>query len=391
MKKELTIDSELSDLELISVSVESSLKMSVVYKIFENNNKIPGVILLQDGKFFKMLSKIRLFEGMSKQFGFELFAKRQASYFFDHTEEDYLIVPQNTSILEASTRAITRNEQTKFEPIIVDCQEDGYKLLDYFTLLLAENTVHILTSNSLTKANEFKKLALSVVSHDLINPINSIMGFSSLLAHKEYDREKTTHYANLINEASEFMHSIVKDFMISAMNDFTEYTLNVTKFDIVMLVNSVIEHVKISIKRKQQKIYFHCSEKYLFIEADKNKIWEIVNNLLSNAVKYSPFEKQIVVNLQLQLESVLISVKDEGLGLTDEDKTKVFGKFQTLSSKPTNNESSTGLGLYIAKQFVDLHKGNIWVESEVGKGSTFFVSLPIVKSKTIVLQKKEDT
>jgi len=110
---------------------------------------------------------------------------------------------------------------------------------------------------------------------------------------------------------------------------------------------------------------------------------EVFSNLISNAIKYSPHGKTITVRYgysesDSESKRVLIAVKDEGQGLSDLDKQKLFGQFQRLSARPTGGESSTGLGLWIAKQFVEKHGGRIWAESEgKGKGTTFFVELPV--------------
>jgi response regulator receiver sensor signal transduction histidine kinase (EC 2.7.3.-) len=116
---------------------------------------------------------------------------------------------------------------------------------------------------------------------------------------------------------------------------------------------------------------------------------EVIDNLISNAIKYSPQGTNITVRVQHSKDddadgapSVLISVRDEGQGLTEEDMKKLFGKFQRLSARPTAGESSTGLGLSIVKQLVELHGGKVWAESEgKNKGSIFRIELPSASKK----------
>jgi signal transduction histidine kinase len=117
---------------------------------------------------------------------------------------------------------------------------------------------------------------------------------------------------------------------------------------------------------------------------DTDKMREVIDNLISNAIKYSPEGKTITVRVQHSKDddaedtsSVLVSVRDEGQGLTEDDMKKLFGKFQRLSARPTAGESSTGLGLSIVKQLVELHGGKVWAESEgKNKGSIFRIKLP---------------
>ena len=110
---------------------------------------------------------------------------------------------------------------------------------------------------------------------------------------------------------------------------------------------------------------------------DLNRIAQVFENLISNAIKFSPLDSNIFIKLEKQNDNVKISVKDEGVGISVEDQKQLFGEFKRLSAQPTNGERSTGLGLSIAKKIVDMHGGLIGVYSEVGKGSTFFFTLPL--------------
>jgi signal transduction histidine kinase len=104
---------------------------------------------------------------------------------------------------------------------------------------------------------------------------------------------------------------------------------------------------------------------------------QVFENLISNAIKFSPGRKKVFINLTLKDEHAIGEIKDEGPGMTEEDKKKLFGKYQKLSARPTGNEISTGLGLSIVKKFVDAMGGEIWCESEAGKGASFLVKLPL--------------
>ena len=110
---------------------------------------------------------------------------------------------------------------------------------------------------------------------------------------------------------------------------------------------------------------------------DENRINQVVDNLISNAVKFSPPDTDIYISLEKEGETGKVSVRDQGPGISEEDQTKLFGEFQKLSARPTGDESSTGLGLSIVKKIIDAHKGNIWVESKLGEGSTFIFTLPL--------------
>jgi signal transduction histidine kinase len=105
---------------------------------------------------------------------------------------------------------------------------------------------------------------------------------------------------------------------------------------------------------------------------------QVLDNLISNAVKYSPLGKRILVRVVNTDRAVRIEIQDEGPGLSEDDKSKLFGKFARLSARPTGGEYSTGLGLSIVKKMVEAMNGKVWCESELGKGATFIVELPCV-------------
>jgi signal transduction histidine kinase len=127
-----------------------------------------------------------------------------------------------------------------------------------------------------------------------------------------------------------------------------------------------------------KKLRIHATvEEGCVVEGDESWLQQVIENLLGNAIKYSPHLRSIWLDVGKVPGKVRIKVRDEGPGLTDEDKTRLFGRFQRLSARPTGGESSTGLGLSIVRRLVEGHGGRVWAESEGrGRGATFFAELP---------------
>jgi signal transduction histidine kinase len=324
-----------------------------------------------------MISKANFFEVMSQQFMFDVYSRRSANYFFDENDtSNSLMLDANTLVLKASTIALQRPSATRFDPIIVKFSDDCFKLLDYYVLLMAENQLHIQTSILLREANEFKKDVLGVVAHDLRNPISAIGGFANILVEATENDQDNIEYAKIILEASQQMQNMVDDLLVSAINDATDFSVNPSPFGLIRLINQIIANFKEPSELKNQKIHFFYSDNSIQINADSTKLREVIENLISNAIKYSEAGKEIKIYVEKLDQKITIKVADEGPGMNETDKGKVFGKFTRLSAKPTAGESSTGLGLYIVKKLVELHEGKIWVESEVNKGSTFIIELP---------------
>ena len=378
MVDKIGINSTLIDLDLVSVTIDADDRLIKAYEIFAKHPTYPGLIVLKEGKLFRMLSKASFFEVMSQQYMFDVYSRRSVSFFFDENEtEKSLVLDANTSVLSAATQALQRPIISRFDPIIVQFGEDSYQLLDYYVLLMAENRVHIETSRLLREANEFKKEVLGVVAHDLRNPIGVILGFANMLLEPGTNQEEILEYGRIIQETSQQMNNMLNDLLVSAMNDSTDFMINPAPFGLVRLVTQICANFNEKVEAKNQKIHLFFSEGSIILNADSNKIREILENLISNAIKYSEPGKQIKVYVEKLEEKVIIKVSDEGPGLSKDDEEKIFGKFVRLSAKPTAGESSTGLGLFIVKRLVELHRGKIWVESKIGEGSTFIVEFPL--------------
>jgi len=377
MNFNIGINAVLSDLDLYTASIKTTDFLMEVFKIFEKDKGISGIIVYNGNSFFRMLSRTRFHESMSKKFMFELFSKRTVYSFFDEKHvEPFLFLSCNISVLTAANEALKREEHYRHDPIIVELENGDLKLLDFHNLLLAQTQVHMLTLKSLTDANEFKKEVLGIAAHDLRNPINSILGFSRLIINEEVNNDEITSYIEYIHNSASQMNELLSDLLVSAANDATDIDIARTVFDVTSLVKSAIFLFEHSLSAKRQSINFNACREELLVNADKQKLKEVLENLISNAIKYSEFDTIIRVSVEHINNDLEIKVQDNGPGLTPEDLGKMFGKFQRLSAKPTGHESSTGLGLYIVKKIVDKHGGKIDVESKPGFGSTFKVCLP---------------
>lgn len=224
------------------------------------------------------------------------------------------------------------------------------------------------------EASRVKSEVLNVVAHNLQTPISSIINFTYLLKQTSDLSNKQSEMLTRIEGVSQaILRQTIN--LLNAASEQVRFELRREFVQLPELLQSVIE--RSGAVRKQQEIQLRVAPDAVVV-GDLEKLHELFENLVDNAVKYSPRGATICVSGCRCNGGIQIAVKDAGQGLTDSDKQKLFGKFQRLSAKPTAGESSTGLGLYIAKQIVERHNGKIWAESEgFGKGSTFFVELPI--------------
>ncbi len=245
------------------------------------------------------------------------------------------------------------------------------------------------------EANALKSELLAIASHDLKNPLQSILGFAWLLKERCADYPHLLSGIELIEHAAQRMLKLITDLLATAALDAGKLTLQKDTTDIGQLVQSVVAMFQIQTKQKNQVLHLTIKSSAI-VHIDINRMQEVFENLISNAIKYSPPGTSIWVTVEKQLmhhahdsptlsletkEVVRIAVRDEGSGLSEDDMKRLFGKFQRLSAHPTGGETSTGLGLSIVKQVVELHGGKVWAESEgKGKGATFIVELPIAEA-----------
>jgi signal transduction histidine kinase len=230
----------------------------------------------------------------------------------------------------------------------------------------------------LEKLNEIKNQFLGMAAHDLRNPLSVIQGYSSLLLDKFDQSHDTTSVKMIerIQQSSSFMLGLINDLLNISIIESGKVHLEFEELDIFTIVKENIDLEVSLAEKKGIQIKVKADENIPKVMCDPNKIKQILNNLLTNAIKYSNENTQIEITLQALPEEVIIAVKDQGVGIPQQELDRIFQAFVTGTQKPPRGDMSTGLGLAIVKKLVSAHKGRIWVNSEVDKGSTFFVSLP---------------
>ncbi len=235
-------------------------------------------------------------------------------------------------------------------------------------------------SAELRRANRFKGEILGTIAHDLKNPLGVIMGraemLTDLLAMRPLPDEQVGAQIGHVRDSAKRLTGMVDALVSDAMNDALDVTVRREPLDLVALARDVVEANTPMADRKGQSVAVHAPEG-LVVCGDQDRLWEAIDNLLSNAIKYSPVGGDISVSVGHGDGEAVLQVRDSGPGLSPEDAGRVFGRFQRLSAKPTGGESSTGLGLSIAKRIVDLHRGRITAESAgQGGGAVFTIALP---------------
>jgi signal transduction histidine kinase len=247
---------------------------------------------------------------------------------------------------------------------------------------LSENNIKLSAINEeLAALSAEKDEILGIAAHDLKNPLNSIQGMADMMLQfgDDMKAEQKRQFLTSIVQSSERMFELIKNILDVNALERGGRTLHPVAFHATPRVEWAIESHRTDAERKHLMIDLVLPsvghEPVVF--ADEMAFDQIMDNLISNAVKYSPPYKRVAVTIGADADVVRVAVADEGPGLSADDQTKLFGKFARLSAQPTAGEHSTGLGLSIVKKLVGAMHGRVWCESELGKGATFIVELPI--------------
>ena len=232
----------------------------------------------------------------------------------------------------------------------------------------------------LQRANAFKSEILGTVAHDLKNPLGVILGRTEMLkemtSNAASSPESVQAQIDHIRDAAKRLTGMVDNLIADAMSDALDITIRRELVDLSALVNEVAATNQPLADGKGQIISVSAPADLATL-CDGDRIREAIDNLLSNAIKYSPSGGHIELLASRSGAMTVVQVRDEGAGLSPEDMTRLFGRFQRLSAKPTAGEGSTGLGLSIVKRITELHGGTISAESPgPGRGTTFRMTLP---------------
>lgn len=221
---------------------------------------------------------------------------------------------------------------------------------------------------------------IGMVSHELKTPLTSLSAYVQLLKHKLKETDDSLHHQILdkINVQLKKMSLMIDGFLNVSLLESGKILLNKTNFDLIELIKTITEETRmVSPSHFIQVI----GSGELFVHADMEKIGNVVNNLIGNAAKYSKKESLIAINCEVKQDYVVVSVEDEGIGIRENDIPRLFDRFYRVESHDTKTIAGFGVGLYICAEIIARHDGEIWVESNLGKGSVFYFSLPFTNEQ----------
>ncbi|TFG13906.1 MAG: PAS domain-containing sensor histidine kinase [Promethearchaeota archaeon] len=267
---------------------------------------------------------------------------------------------------------------------IVNISEKSYihvELQDFTKLKKAEEIIRE-ENKKLMELDKIRKKFLDTAAHELKTPLTSVYGAIQLLYELNRNKmsEDSLKFIEIAQNGSKKLRNLILNLLDISKLETHNFKLHKSNYNLVDLIEDCVNEMKYLLDKKEHMITFELPEE-TYLNIDKDAIERVIINLLSNAVKYTPPKGKITIKLQNNESHIELSIKDTGIGLTEEEIQEIFTKFNKIQrSKEENidlNKEGTGLGLNISKEIIELHGGQIWVTSEGrNKGSTFIVRLP---------------
>ncbi|MBM2832018.1 MAG: hypothetical protein HW414_1070 [Dehalococcoidia bacterium] len=252
-------------------------------------------------------------------------------------------------------------------------------IADYITIAVerAQLTKEAEESRSLYEADRLRSEFISSVSHELRTPLTLIKGYSTSLLRQDvsWDEGTQREFLQVIDEKTDLLHDLIDKLLQSAKLEAGALKLEKEPLLLPRLARKVVDDAGMRAKKHNLSLAFASS--FPVVEADVRCMEQVLQNLVQNAIKYSPEGSEIVIAGEVEDGRVVVSVSDQGIGVSPEHQDKVFERFYRVNSPETRGVPGSGLGLSITKGHVEAHGGRVWLESAAGKGSKFYFSLPV--------------
>ena len=376
---------EITLAETVASQLAVALKNAQLFRhVVEEKGRIEALvnssgdgILMTDKKFQIILTNAvvnRLF-----QIDAAAFHDKPLIDFIDRQKDN---LKEFDSVKQRVYRMITEPQSTIVEELSLVAPPKILKITGNPVLGEGKEIIgHMLMLHDITQEKQLEQMRedfISMIVHDLKNPLAGVIGFSEIMLAKSRKQALTEferHLTNILHQANT-MHDMVNNILeVHKMEDGSmEIEKEIVEFDDIIV--NAIRQVEMTAKQKDIDIRTEVPEDFPTIFVDQNKIVRLFANILSNAIKYTPDGGTITICTKIQRDTILTSISDTGQGIPAEYLDKIFDRFSQVNRKQQGKAASVGLGLYFCKLVAEAHGGRIWAESETGKGSTFYFTIP---------------
>ena len=393
-----TFRDENGDLRILLISRDITERNKAEQEIRESEEKfrtiteqsVIGFVIVQENRIIYFNNTVANIFGYSFE---ELNNKSLDDVFkFIHPEDRSITIKRFTRRKEGHNSEI----EISREPFRVISKTGEIRWIDVYThtskfqekdttfATIVDVTKEKMAEKELQQLNELKSEFLRRASHELKTPLISIKGFTSLIL-KQYGGTIDSEVTSMLEEVvrgCQRLEDIIKNLIEATKIESSKLDLKATMEDLSFLIRFCINELRGLAKSRNHAIHLKIDEN-IITKFNKEQMYEVFTNLLSNAIKYTPPSGEIIIKSEIKDENVIISIQDNGIGFTIQEKEKVFqqfGKIERYGQGLDIGIDGSGLGLYLSKKIVGLHGGDIWMESDgKNQGSIFYVSLPLIK------------
>ncbi|WP_109830140.1 ATP-binding protein [Reichenbachiella versicolor] len=298
-----------------------------------------------------------------------LFEKEKQQILFENEKEQLVLTEDNKRLQERA--------QYNFIGLLIALTL--LFIIGWFYVTLRQLTKKVkLKNEQLKQYDNEKNLLIGLVAHDLMSPINNIMGLTGIVLSSEDGLQSDNKkYLGYIQQTGQRLSHMIRRILDVSAIEAQNLQLNMEEHDLSEILQGVAFSFQSTLEKKGIKLSVsNTNVANAVAKVDKDYLIQVLENLVSNAIKFSKPNTEVKLLLSVEADTLTIRIQDEGPGISEEDKKKLFGIYQKLEAKPTDGESSTGLGLSIAKKYVEAMDGEISVQSELGEGTTFLISFP---------------
>jgi two-component system phosphate regulon sensor histidine kinase PhoR len=305
----------------------------------------------------------------------------------DVLDRTLLELIRNAELEEAIRQAITNGKGSTFEITLPSSPGKSFEVNVVAIPLSAgtekeDETIEgaIAVFHDISRLKELERIRqdfVANVSHELRTPLTTIKGYAETLLEGALKEEVAFQFVQVIKRHTDRLTKIVEDLLKLSRIESREFQLKMDVFSLRDLIDDVIHFVKEPAEKKKISLFQKDIPSALTLQADRNHLEQVLINLLDNAIKYTPEGGKVtILAIQNNSNEIQFSVRDNGIGIPREDLPRIFERFYRVDKGRSQELGGTGLGLSIVKHIVQAHGGKVWVESQMGEGSTFYFTLP---------------
>ncbi|MBU8893900.1 MAG: hypothetical protein KOO66_14055 [Bacteroidales bacterium] len=355
--------------------------------LMQVNNSYPIFILILGNTFFVVITFLYFLKEKSIKsfilllvYLLNLLSGLHDSYFFAilKVKPYLLLTPNSVFLMNLTIFFILLIDHSKIYHLAINTSKQLQDLNENLGILVDKRTQKVVEyTNKLEEANKTKDKFFSIIAHDLKNPFNTLIGYSDVLKSdfREYEQDEIYQNLNIIYNTSVKGYDLLENLLKWSQSQTNKIVFEPIKVNLYEIVQSCIDDIENRSQFKNIDIKNDVPENYHVI-ADENLLKTILRNLINNAVKFTQRSGMVSVSAKIDDKITEVLVKDSGIGMSEAELQYLF-RIDKIFSKPgTNKEKGSGLGLILCKEFVEKHGGDIWVESELEKGSIFRFTIP---------------